>query len=406
MLLRFSIPIVCLFLAALSGCRLISGRSDEVVLAPTEVGTPEGSAVTKDIGPAGGTFESVDGRLTLTVPQNALNETTTFSIQPIKNTLKTGLGLAYRLGPDGKTFTTPLELSLRYDDKDIEGSVAEAFTLSFQDKGGSWHVLTPERFDSANKTITVPITHFTDFAFITRFNLRPTQAIIHPKEHQVVELVIDCPQPGRFDKLLGKSDVCGSVSFDKFEWKLSGPGRMENLTSHPGVYYTAPDKKPPEGFALVSLTVALYVTDLKTLQAIRIERVVAAKIIIIDRGYRVSGQNSDMTYSGVICDLAKPFAITGTIAGSINYKFDFMPMSAAGGAFTMSGGGNLGAGVFKGHGSGTYTIEGLESENPRIVTAGSSSGTGTAYGKTATGSKSGEGDFKLIPLENTECGGG
>jgi len=377
-----------------------------VVLAPTEVGMPDGTAIKKDIGPTGGTLASPDGRITLTVPQNALTETITFSIQPITNTLKTGLGLAYRLGPDGKTFTTPLELSLTYDEKDIDGSVPEALAVAFQDNGRNWHILNPNGFDPGKKKITVPITHFTDFSFLSRFRIQPIRATIHPGEHQVVELVVDCPEQGRFDKLLGRTEDCASVSPEAPNWRLSGPGTMEVLTSKVGVFYTAPAKKPTPNTAMVSLTLVFKVFDLKTLQASRIERVFAAQITILDRGYRSSGQIGDMSYSSVICDLAKPFTISGNIAGSINYKYDFMPTSAAGGAFTMSGGGPYGAGVFNGKGSGTYTIEGLESENPKIVTTGSSSGTGTAYGHTASGSKSGQGDFQLRPLESTDCGGG
>src|SRR5437660_5954425 len=71
----------------------------EVVFPATEVGTPQGPKVTKDIGPAGGSIVSPDGRLTLTVPQNALTETVKFEIQPITNKAQGGLGGAYRLEP-------------------------------------------------------------------------------------------------------------------------------------------------------------------------------------------------------------------------------------------------------------------------------------------------------------------
>src|SRR5216684_9417787 len=73
--------------------RLYSRKADdaELVFAPTEVGTPVGDKVTKDIGPAGGTLVSPDGRLTLTVPPNALTETLPFAIQPITNKAEGGL---------------------------------------------------------------------------------------------------------------------------------------------------------------------------------------------------------------------------------------------------------------------------------------------------------------------------
>jgi hypothetical protein len=121
----------------------------EVIFPATEVGKPEGPRVTKDIGPAGGSIASPDGRLTLTVPQNALTETVAFSIQPITNKAGGGLGLAYRLEPDGKTFTTPLEISVRYDEKDLEGTVPEALALAYQDKERAWHAQKSAKLDQA-----------------------------------------------------------------------------------------------------------------------------------------------------------------------------------------------------------------------------------------------------------------
>jgi hypothetical protein len=119
----------------------------EVVFAATEVGTPEGSNVTKNIGPAGGTLASPDGRLTLTVPPNALAETVPFSIQPITNKAVGGLGLAYRLEPDGMTFTTPLQLAVRYDEHDLKGTIPEALSLAYQDKQGRWHLQKSLKLD-------------------------------------------------------------------------------------------------------------------------------------------------------------------------------------------------------------------------------------------------------------------
>ncbi len=83
---RTLIPFLLLFIGAL-GCNLFSrnGSDAEAVFAATEVGTPEGDKVARDIGPGGGTLASPDGRMTLTVPPNALSETITFSIQPITN---------------------------------------------------------------------------------------------------------------------------------------------------------------------------------------------------------------------------------------------------------------------------------------------------------------------------------
>jgi hypothetical protein len=95
---------------------------------------PAGDKVTREIGPAGGTLTSPDGRMTLTVPLNALAETVAFSIQPITNKAAGGLGPGYRLEPSGRTFSTPLMISVHYDDRDLKATVPDAFSIAFQDE--------------------------------------------------------------------------------------------------------------------------------------------------------------------------------------------------------------------------------------------------------------------------------
>jgi hypothetical protein len=132
-----------------SACSLISDKGGkEIVFPATEVGTPVGDKVSKEIGPAGGTLISPDGRITLTVPPNAVSEATSFSMQPISNTAVNGMGLGYRLEPSGKTFNVPLQIAVRYDEKDMEGTFAEALTLAYQDEKGAWHSPTAYREDA------------------------------------------------------------------------------------------------------------------------------------------------------------------------------------------------------------------------------------------------------------------
>src|SRR5881394_4058063 len=114
-----------LAIGALAYFLFSKGDGAEVVFAATEVGTPVGDKVNKNIGPAGGTIVSPDGRLTLTVPPNALTETLPFSIQPISNKMENGIGNGYRLEPSGRTFMIPLDLSVHFDEKDVQGTVPE-----------------------------------------------------------------------------------------------------------------------------------------------------------------------------------------------------------------------------------------------------------------------------------------
>ena len=201
---RILIPLI-IFITYANGCSLFSGntRIDEVVFASTEVGTPEGDKVTKEIGPAGGSLASPDGRLTLTVPQNALTETLSFSIQPITNKFGGGIGLAYRLEPSGKTFSTPFQVSVHYNDHDLEGTISEGLSLAYQDGQGAWHLQKSSRLDKEKKTLTVSTIHFSDWSFLTRLKLSPSKTSLHVGETLFIGLFL-CEEPVLLDKILSR----------------------------------------------------------------------------------------------------------------------------------------------------------------------------------------------------------
>lgn len=80
-------------------------------------------------------------------------------------------------------------------------------------------------------------------------------------------------------------------------------------------------------------------------------------------GYRAIGGQGDSTYSGVICSLESPFEIIVT-SGPGGATFSFTPSSASAGTMTESG--SFPGGIVW-TGSGTYTVEGLDTSTPRIV---------------------------------------
>lgn len=109
-------------------------------------------------------------------------------------------------------------------------------------------------------------------------------------------------------------------------------------------------------------------------------------------GYRATGQTADLVYSGVICSLEKPFTVYGSI---INYKFEFVPLSATSGIVTISAAGMM----VTAEGGGKYTIEGADIGKPRIALAG------TVVGQSQAGSVTGSGTvyIDLAPLDTGEC---
>ena len=98
-------------------------------------------------------------------------------------------------------------------------------------------------------------------------------------------------------------------------------------------------------------------------------------------GYRATGQDGPVVYSGVICSLPEPFKVTGTHP-MFTFPFEFVPSSPTAGMMTY---GTSGSGIAAA-GGGPYVIEGADTDSPRIVvntrsTASSRAATTSGGGK-------------------------
>ena len=395
---KILIPLFILTIGAL-GCSLLTNRvkEPEVIAVTTAVGTPNGTATTQSIGPAGGSIATADGRLTLKIPQNALSSTVNVTIQPITDQSPGGLGKAYRLEPNGQTFGTPVEVSFRYDDKDLAGTSPEALDVAYQDAEGFWRVFQSVNRDQANKTLTVTTTHFTDFTTETLFQLVPNRAVV--RVGKSVELVLNsCGRKDFIDKLFKLSGSCLPVStlVAAVNWTVNGTSGNSTFgtvidsvkDAMTGGTYTAPVKKPEPNVVTVRTDIQYKFHPFDTgVWAF-------ALITIVDGGYRATGSEGPgpTTYSGTICSLDKEFTVVGH-NGPLELTFKFTP----------SGDGRTGTGTLGGAysvanwtGGGPYTIEGFGSDKPKIV---------WVTHQTVSGKISGSGTFHidLVPLDTDEC---
>ncbi len=394
---------IFVLMTATLGCGLASSGG-EVLLAPTEVGDPAGERLSMEIGPAGGTLTSADGRMTLKVPANAVNESVTFSIQPITNKAANGVGNGYRLEPDGRQFPVPVEVSMRFEDKDIEGTAPEALYVAYQDKNGSWRADPTARLDTFARTITVSTDHFTDYSTFTRLRLIPPTATVRVGKAQIVQLLV-CAEQGLLDRILSRPVSCeeqpppGSPT-----WKLEGPGRLQTSEyfQRQGMMFTtyiAPARKPDPNVAIVKLTANFTTWNTITGERRIIEKTFESRINIVGSSYRATGSWGGMSFSGTVCSLDKPFTIYGK--SQLTFNFRFTPSSGGTqGTVGLSGGG---MGVSLGQGSGSYEVTGAETETPRIsVTMDSFTGT---YPGVGSAQGSGTRLIQLEPLETNECDG-
>ena len=112
------------------------------------------------------------------------------------------------------------------------------------------------------------------------------------------------------------------------------------------------------------------------------------------RSYSASGSDGPVVYSGTVCSLEKDFTITGTHP-LMSFPFEFVPSSPTSGTVSYS---TSGSGVTA-SGSGTYRVEGVDTDSPRIIADTKS----TASIPVKTTSGGGTATITLVPLETDEC---
>lgn len=379
------------------GCGLFSNKTSEMVYPATEIGTAVGGGTNKNIGPEGGTLTSPDGKLTVTVPKNAVAESVLFSIQPITNTMENAIGNGFRLEPSGKTFATPLQISVRYDEKDLEGTVPEALSLAYQDQNGAWHAQTSSKVDEAARTLSVSTTHFSDWLFLRTVGISPAKATVLVGETVYIK-VDSCPDRDPLQKyniwkyVFGHD--CRKVSTNNSTWSLNGEGRLTSTDNASGIVYTAPAVKPQDPVAHVIVDIDIPIRDPDTGEVKTYSRKFESRIKIVDRGYKATGNTGDAQYSGVVC-LDSPFTINADVK-IINFALDFTPVSDTGGTWKMSGS----MPFLRGSGSGSYTFEDSTGAHPPRLAL-----TGTSTGTIPVGSRTKVADtyIGLIPNDGNEC---
>ena len=247
----------------------------------TEKGTPSGEIASASIGTSGGSVQSADGNLTLTVPAGALSSNVALSIQPITNNAPLGLGFGYRLLPEGTTFAIPIQLIFHYDQSLLKKSLPEFLWIVTQASNGSWNAMLKSMVDTSAKTVTINSTHFSDWALgrFIDFTLNPVATAI--KKGQSVKLSLTgfsrdktiedeelaplIPITGEGDDLTPLTPIppveSRLVDFKIKQWTMNGTaapvsnGNGSLTASGKGATYTAPNQKPTANPVAVSVEV-------------------------------------------------------------------------------------------------------------------------------------------------------
>jgi hypothetical protein len=140
---------------------------------PAAKGDPQGAATTQMIDATGGSVTSADGRITLNIPAGALGTATTVTIQPITNTTPNGIGLGYRLQPEGTTFGVPVSLTFHLSD--AEALALGSTYVTTQHADGLWYSEPDQQRDSTAQTVGVSTSHFSDWTLAQTLQLQPAE---------------------------------------------------------------------------------------------------------------------------------------------------------------------------------------------------------------------------------------
>ena len=223
----------------------------------TEVGQPQGVAVSKTIGPEGGTLATADGRVQLTIPAGAVDKATTISIQPITNHTPNGVGQSYRFLPDGIQFSKPAILTFTYTDAEIKNSVPAALGIAYQRANKIWFAVPGKQIDTDKHQVSVPMLHFSDwslfeeFSLVTKLSGRDTN-IINYGESITLEVVHIASLTGTGEEPLSIKTTGGQAN-DGLKWSLSGEGKL--TPAQGSATYTAPMFQPKQNPVTISVEI-------------------------------------------------------------------------------------------------------------------------------------------------------
>ncbi len=228
--------------------------------AVTPVGTPEGTPLTATIGPAGGSIQSADQRIRISIPAGALTENKTISVQPLTNQCPSGTGQAFRLTPHGLTFAKPATLTFQYDEQDVNGSAPEFLRVAYQNEKGSWQSPSLKSIDTTAHTVTIGTTHFSDWSLFQNVYLSPLRGgFIDPggQLNLMVQVHVEA-SPGSDDELLVPLDNLLDNKYIE-SWKVEGEGSLKSMKSSNMNMYQAPNHIPARN--PVAITVFLNKTE-------------------------------------------------------------------------------------------------------------------------------------------------
>lgn len=358
----------------------------------TDVGTPFGTPVTATIGSGGGTVASVDNRIQLSIPAGALPADTAITIQPVSNESPGGLGYAFRLTPNGQTFTKPVTLTYTPVENDLDATTPAAVGLAFQTAADTWQVVPGTHYDSASNTFTTTTTHFTDYSYYSSFKLfsQSPFGILSKDTTQlsVVQVLVDRCSGQSPDDCLSQPGDINTTAAAGITWAVNGQNGGDGThgtvtTGQNPATYTAPATVPTDNVAAVSASL----TPDGTTQLVLVKN-----LLVLAHKYHVDVLFEDKTTCDKLPSGGTPvFGYDVDTGGSFSVSFASNLNATVGDLVSSTNDAPLAGGAFAGCATGTsaaYNPGGTHGLELDGITVGLSSTTGR-FNATITGAYSG-----------------
>ena len=263
-------------------------KSDTLLKAAiTTIGKPDGAQTEIKIGIDGGSLVSSDGKAELIIPEGSVTKKTSFSIQPVTNTVPNGNGKAYRLEPSGIQFKKPVQLVFHYDEEESKDSMQLLMGIAMQDDKGQWYGLKNFALDTVAKTITGNISHFSDWSNFNKIKLYPSYGRLKVKKSLDMEIDVVSSEDEDISPLTPSGDERAPLKKRKIPWtsiwnKTAGTLKVQSKTT---ATFTAPATIPNQN--PVAVTVNLNGLTYKYKGTVFSTLKLVSNILIYDNAYEV-----------------------------------------------------------------------------------------------------------------------
>lgn len=201
---------------------------------------------TQNIGLLGGFIRC--GKAWLEVPENALSENTTVTIEAVWAAPPSGysiVGSAYELGPTGTMFAVPATVTLSYDEADLQAGWTEEELSIWRKTDGNWEDLGGTVNTQANE-VSVEVTSLSEYAILASPPTADAGGPYSVDEGGTVEL-----------DGTGSSDLNGAIV--SYSWTITDDPTGGASLTNSGT--ATPTFHAPSVESDTSVTVSLTVTD-------------------------------------------------------------------------------------------------------------------------------------------------